>query len=90
MPVRKTLYLLRRPILDSAQFLLPSASSVSNSDTVSMVLLEEAVSSAPAFPGPTYILRPASAISGESSSGKTISYCDLVALIAEHDSTVVL
>ena len=90
MPARKTLYLLRRPIVDSAEFLLPSGSATGSSDTVSLVLLEEAVSSLPSFPGQIYVLQPASGSSKEAGAGQNISYQNLVALIAEHDATIVL
>jgi hypothetical protein len=90
MPARKMLYLLRRPISDPAQSLLPSAAATELSSTVSLVLLEKALSSPPAFPGPIYILHRTADVPGESSSGKKISYRDLVTLIAEHDSTIVL
>lgn len=90
MPARKTLYLLRRPIVDSAEFLLPSASGAPSSDAHSLVLLEEAVASTPSFPGEIYILQSSSASSAASGSGETITYRDLVTLIAEHDATIVL
>lgn len=90
MPVRKTLYLLRRPIVDSAGSLLPSAPAASSSDTFSLVLLEAAVSSSPSFPGQIYVLQPASGSPAGSISGESISYRDLVMLIAEHDATIVL
>jgi hypothetical protein len=85
MSARKTLYLLRRPIVDSAELLLPSAS-----DAQSLVLLEEAVASTPSFSGEIYILQSSSASSAASGSGKMITYQDLVTLIAEHDATIVL
>ena len=91
MPARKTLYLLRRAIVDSAEFLLPAASGTASSDTVSLVLLEEAVSSSPSFPGHIYVIESAS--SGrpiETSARQSISYRELVTLIAEHDVTIVL
>ncbi len=91
MPARKTLYLLRRPIMDSTPSLLPSVPAASSSDTHSRVLLEEAVSSPPSlFPGQIYALRPASGGSAGSVSIPSISYQDLVMMIAEHDATVVL
>lgn len=90
MAARKTLYLLRRPISDPAQSLLPSAAATQLSDTMSLVLLEEALSSTPAFPGPIYVLPSSSGVPVNSAFGKTISYPDLVTLIAEHDSTIVL
>ncbi len=90
MSARKTLYLLRRPISDPAESLLPSAAETERSDRVSLVLLEGAVASAPAFPGPVYVLQQESDASMQGLSGKTISYRDLVILITEHDSTIVL
>mgnify|MGYP003547692261 CR=1 FL=1 len=91
MPARKTLYLLRRPISDSTQSLLPSVSPGVSSDSLSLVLLEEAVASAPAFPGQIYIL-PSSASDAPAATGdgKIISYPDLVGLIVEHEATIVL
>ena len=90
MPARRTLYLLRQPISDPAYSLLPSAAETQLSDRVSLVLLEGAVSSAPAFPGPVYVLQQKSNTPVQGLSGKMISYRDLVTLIAEHDSTIVL
>lgn len=90
MPPRKTLYLLRRPIVDSMQTLLPSTSSASSSEKLSLVLLEEAVSSSPTFPGQIYVLHPQSDVPIGSVSGKLISYRDLVTLIEEHEATIVL
>lgn len=90
MPPRKTLYLLRRPIADSMQTLLPSTSSASSSENLSLVLLEEAVSSSPTFPGQIYVLPPQSDVPIGSVFGKLISYRDLVTLIEEHEATIVL
>ncbi|MBA3752947.1 MAG: hypothetical protein H0X01_02115 [Nitrospira sp.] len=90
MPARKTLYLLRRPIVDSTQSLLPSVPAASSSDTLSLVLLEEAVSSSPSFPGQIYMLQPASGGSAGSVSIPSISYQDLVMMITEHDAIIVL
>lgn len=90
MSDRKTLYLLRRPISDPAQSLLPSASSDVSSAACSLVLLEEAVAASPTFPGTIYVLPSATGIAATPASGKIISYRDLVGLIAEHDSIIVL
>ncbi len=90
MPARKTLYLLRRPIVDSTQSLLPSVPAASSSDTFSLVLLEEAVDSPPSFPGQIYVLESASSSQAKPVSVPSISYRDLVALIADHDATIVL
>ncbi|WHZ23847.1 MAG: hypothetical protein OJF47_002959 [Nitrospira sp.] len=90
MPSRKTLYLLRRPIADSMQTLWPSTSSASSSDKLSLLLLEEALSSSPTFPGQIYVLHPRSDVPVGSVSGQLISYKDLVTLIDEHEVTIVL
>lgn len=91
MPARKTLYLLRRPIVDPGQSLLPPASSASPCDNLTLVLLEEARASSPSFPGHIYVLQPASGDDPIGSvSGQSISYRDLIALIEEHDTTIVL
>ena len=90
MPARKTLYLLRRPIVDSVNSLLPSASK-SLPGACSLVLLENAVSSPPPpFPGPLYLLPAPSDAPVKPAVGIIISYPDLVALIDEHDATIVL
>ena len=89
MPSRRLLYLLRSPIADSAQSLLPSTAFL-DATSSSLVLLEEAVSSSPSFPGQVYILRSPNDGPVASGAGKHISYQDLVVLIAEHDSTIVL
>lgn len=90
MSARKTLYLLRRPIVDSTQSLLPLTSAGGSGGNVSLVLLEEAVRSAPSFPGPVYVLRSSSNDCPKPSDEKIISYPELVALIAEHDTSIVL
>lgn len=90
MTARKTLYLLRQPLQDPSQSLLPSTDNSHASGTASLVLLEQAVGSAPAFPGPVYVLSPESETSGATDSKPVISYRDLVTLIAEHETTIVL
>ena len=91
MPPRKTLYLLRRPIMDSTESLLPSISETAASGTLSLVLLEKAVlSPPPSFPGQVYVLRSSSEGHPAPGIGQNISYPDLVALITEHDATIVL
>ncbi len=90
MTIRKTLYLLRQPIQDPSQSLLPSPEDTDAAGTVSLVLLEQAMGSAPSFPGPVYVLSPESETSGSSGSKSVISYRDLVTLIAEHETTIVL
>ena len=90
MAEHKTLYLLRQPISDPAESLLPSATDTQLADRVSLVLLEAARSTAPAFPGPVYILHHDSGTPAQGGSRKQISYRELVILIAEHHSTIVL
>ena len=90
MSARKTLYLLRRPIVDSTQSLLPLTSAGGPGGNVSLVLLEEAVESTPSFPGPVYVLRSSSNDCSKPSDEKIICYPELVALIAEHDTSIVL
>ncbi|MCC2643301.1 MAG: hypothetical protein K0S45_3714 [Nitrospira sp.] len=90
MPDHKTLYLLRRPIKDPGQSLLPAASPGTASGNLTLVLMEEARSSQPSFPGQVYVLQPATGDPIEVRSGKSISYRDLIALIEEHDRTIVL
>jgi hypothetical protein len=77
-------------MVDSGESLLPSNVATAPSGTVSLVLLERAVSSPPSFPGPVYVLRSPSGGLVEPGGGKNISYPDLVALIDEHDRTIVL
>lgn len=90
MTTRKTLYLLRQPIQDSSHSLLPSTEDPHTADLVTLVLLEQAVGSAPPFPGPVYVLSPESEASASPGSNSVISYRDLVALITEHETTIVL
>lgn len=91
MPAHKTLFLLRRPIEDPAESLLPSTANAASSEIQSLVLLEQAVSSPPpSFHGQVYVLQVSSNDSMKPDIGKTISYSDLVSLIAEHDTTIVL
>ncbi|MCE3224363.1 MAG: hypothetical protein K0S58_2543 [Nitrospira sp.] len=90
MPARKTLYLLRQPVVDSAASLLPSVATTESTGRISLVLLEKAVQSQPSFPGQVYVLQSVTDSPLESGGGKNISYPDLVALIAEHDAIIVL
>ena len=90
MPARKALYLLRHTLVDSLESLLPVASTAASSDSVSLVLLEEAVSSSPSFPGPIYVIESVSRRPTTAAAVQSISYRDLVTLIAEHDAIIVL
>jgi len=90
MPARKTLYLLRRPLIDSPESLLPSTSMPTPGQSVSLVLLEGALSLTPSFPGPVYVLCSPSDGVREPDGKQRIAYPELVALIAEHDVTIVL
>ncbi|HMU31212.1 MAG: hypothetical protein KF854_03225 [Nitrospira sp.] len=90
MSEHKTLYLLRQPISDPAETLLPSAAETQLADRVSLVLLEAAASTTPSFPGPIYVLHQDSATPVQGGSRTQISYRELVTLIAEHPSTIVL
>ena len=70
----KTLYLLRQPLTDPSQSLLPSAEEMPTAGTASLVLLEQAVGAAPAFSGPVYVLSPDVETSAHMASKKVISY----------------
>ncbi len=90
MTARRTLYLLRHPVTDMTQSLLPSADESGVVGTASLVLLEKAVESVPVFPGPVYVLAQESITSVLAESTQRISYRELVSFIAEHDTTIVL
>lgn len=86
----KTLYLLRQPLTDPSQSLLPSAEEMPVAETASLVLIERAVGTTPAFPGQVYVLSPEMGTSAHEASQKVISYQQLVTLIAEHKRIIVL
>lgn len=90
MTARSTLYLLRHPVTDATQSLLPSVDKSRVVGTASLVLLEEAVESVPVFPGPVYVLAQESNTSVHAESTQRISYQELVSFIAEHDATIVI
>jgi hypothetical protein len=80
------LYLLRHPLSNQCSFL---GRDMSGSARSSLVLLEAALSAPPGFVGPVYRLQE-EATSENKGSAETISYRELLRLIAEHDRTIVL
>lgn len=91
MAGRKLLYLLRRPVtVGHAADLLPSGGSPSSEDDVSVVLLNGAVTDDSVFPGRTFVLQEDPSLPVRRSDAKVISYADLVKLVFEADSTIVI
>ena len=91
MAGRKLLYLLRRPatVGHAAEF-LPGGGSASPEDEISVVLLNGAVTDDSAFPGRTFLLQEDPSLAVPRSGMKVISYADLVKLVFEADSTIVI
>jgi hypothetical protein len=91
MAGRKLLYLLRRPATAGhrAEF-LPCGGSTSPEDEISVVLLNGAVTDDSAFPGRTFFLQEDPSLAVPRSGMKVISYADLVKLVFEADSTIVI
>jgi hypothetical protein len=89
MAGRKLLYMLRRPLHDGDD-LLPDQTPASAGDDISVVLLDAAVGEKRQFPGRTFILRENSDRDLARSGAEAISYADLVRLVVEADSTIVI
>ena len=91
MAARKLLYLLRRPVKAGyADHLLPERTSASPQDELTMVLLEDANVTDLSFPGRSFILAGSAAEKEAGSTMPVISYDDLLKLILEADSTIVM
>jgi hypothetical protein len=89
MAGRKLLYMLRRPLLADDD-LLPDGTSSSSGDDISVVLLDAAVAGSRQFPGRTFVLREDPDRDVTCSNAEVISYTDLVRLVIEADSTIVI
>ena len=91
MPRRKLLYLLRTSV-DAAHrdSLLPQSTSSSPQDNISVVLLNAPTPGATPIPGRVYLLQGESGAATPPSGVSILSYSDLVNLIFEVDSTIVL
>jgi hypothetical protein len=91
MPGRKLLYLLRTSA-DVAQgdLLLPKSTTSSPQDDISVVLLDPSAGAAATIPGKTYVLQDESRATPPPSGMSMLSYADLLTLIFEADSTIVL
>jgi hypothetical protein len=91
MAGRKLLYLLRRPVAAGhAAGLLPGEGSVSSEDDISVVLLDAAVVEAGPLPGRTFVLSEGRDRVEVRRGAQPISYADLVKLVVQADSTIVL
>jgi hypothetical protein len=91
MAGRKLLYMLRRPLAaGAANRLLPGGKSPSLDDDVSIVLLDEATQDTGPFPGRTFILQDNHDPEAHRSDATVISYADLVRMVIEADSTIVI
>ncbi|HEX2055384.1 MAG TPA: hypothetical protein VHF07_02750 [Nitrospiraceae bacterium] len=91
MAGRKLLYMLRRPLAaGQADPLLPGGGSPSREDDVSIVLLEEATHERAPVPGRTFVLQDNHDVVADRSDVTVISYADLVRMVIEADSTIVI
>ena len=92
MPGRKLLYLLRTPIdAASRSALFPQSTASSPQDDISMVLLNPpAAGVTPVAGHKMYVLHGESAAPSFSGGVSTLSYHDLLSLIFEVDSTIIL
>lgn len=91
MAGRKLLYMLRRPLnAAQAESLLPRETSSSREDDISVVLLDPAVTDITSFPGRTFVLQDNQGVAGTRSDAAVVSYADLVRMVVEADSTIVI
>ena len=91
MAARKLLYLLRRPLtMGHAAELLPGGRAPSSEDDVSVVLLNGAVTDDSVFPGRTFVLQEDPSLPAPRSDAKVFSYAELVKLVFEAESTIVI
>lgn len=91
MPGRKLLFMLRHPMTGQTDdLLLGATSSAASEDDISVVLLNTAVPDEHQFSGRIFFLRddPGSTVDRPKAQG--ISYADLLRLIFEADSTIVI
>ena len=90
MSGRKLLYLLRTsPDVAHLDSLLPQSAS-SPQDDISVVLLDASAEEVATVPGKTYVLQGDSGATALPSGVSMLSYSDLLNLIFEVDSTIVL
>jgi hypothetical protein len=91
MAGRKLLYMLRRPLnAAQAESLLPGKTSSPLEDDISVVLLDAAVTDTRAFPGRTFVLQENLGAAGTRSDATVVSYADLLRMVVEADSTIVI
>jgi hypothetical protein len=91
MAGRKLLYLLRRPVTAGhAAELLPGAEPSSSDDDISVVLLNGATADDSVLPGRTFLLQEDRSLAVRRPELNVISYADLVRLVFEADSTIVI
>jgi len=91
MAGRKLLYMLRGPLpAGQAESLLPDGTSSLLEDDISVVLLDEAIGDNGSFPGRTFLLQENQSVACGESNRTRISYADLLRMIVEADSTIVI
>jgi hypothetical protein len=91
MPGRKLLFILRRPMaVGQTDDVFLGGQSFSSGNDISVVLLNEAAADDRKFPGRTFFLQEDTAPAMVRPDLQGISYADLVKLIFEADSTVVI
>jgi hypothetical protein len=90
MPGRKLLYLLRTVDAVHRDSLLPQSTSSTPQDDISVVLLHAPTPGVTPIPGRMYLLQGESGAAIPPSGVSTLSYSDLLKLIFEVDSTIVL
>ena len=91
MAGRKLLYMLRGPLpAGRAESLLPDGASSSFEDDISVVLLDDAIADNRSLPGRTFLLQESHETPLPESDTTRISYTDLLKMIIDADSTVVI
>ena len=91
MPGRKLLYILRTSAdVAHRDSLVPQSTSSSPQDDISIVFLNAPAAQAASVPGRTYVLEDKSGTTTLPSGVSRLSYADLLNLMFETDSTIVL
>jgi hypothetical protein len=91
MAGRKLLYMLRSPLVaGDADTLLPAGTSSTHEDEISVVLLDATIADHMRLPGRTFVLQESHDTVREESTGRHISYADLLGMVLEADSTIVI
>jgi hypothetical protein len=91
MAGRKLLYMLRSPLVGGdADTLLPAGTSSTHEDDRSVVLLDATLPDHMRLPGRTFVLHESHDTVRAESGARHISYADLLGMVLEADSTIVM